>query len=176
MAFARSRNVDRVVVGKSRRSRWFELRHGSVVDELVRSGSGLAVEVAPSAEAEQAVVPRTGCATAMTPGPYLEGTMATACGDSGRRAGRPADRAAQRFAGLRGAGVCSPPRAHGLVPSLWVSALSVACFSFFFLPPLDQFTISDPANVMALFLFVVVAIIASALAARTRTQTEIGPP
>ena len=50
LAFARSRNATRVVVGKSRRSRWFELRHGSVVDELVRSGSGLAVEVAPSGD------------------------------------------------------------------------------------------------------------------------------
>ncbi len=42
LAFARSRNATRVVVGKSPRSRWFELRHGSVVDELVRSSSGLA--------------------------------------------------------------------------------------------------------------------------------------
>ena len=50
LAFARSRNATRVVVGKSQRSRWFELRHGSVVDELVRSGSGLAIEVAPSGE------------------------------------------------------------------------------------------------------------------------------
>ena len=50
LAFARSRNATRVVVGKSRRSRWFELRHGSVVDELVRSGSGLAIEVAPSGD------------------------------------------------------------------------------------------------------------------------------
>src|SRR6185312_1458351 len=48
LAIARSRNVTRVVVGKSHRSRWFELRHGSVVDELVRSGSGLAIEVAPT--------------------------------------------------------------------------------------------------------------------------------
>ena len=50
LAFARSRNATRVVVGKSRRSRWFELRHGSVVDDLVRSGSGLAIEVAPSGD------------------------------------------------------------------------------------------------------------------------------
>src|SRR5439155_3187271 len=50
LAVARSRNATRVVVGKSQRSRWFELRHGSVVDELVRSGSGLAVEVAPSGD------------------------------------------------------------------------------------------------------------------------------
>src|SRR5437762_1458267 len=34
LAFARSRNATRVVLGKSQRSRWFELRHGSVVDEL----------------------------------------------------------------------------------------------------------------------------------------------
>src|SRR5258706_211196 len=39
---------------------------------------------------------------------------------------------------------------HGLVPSLWVSALSVLCFNFFFLPPLYQFTIADPANLLAL--------------------------
>jgi two-component system sensor histidine kinase KdpD len=25
---------------------------------------------------------------------------------------------------------------HGLVPSLWVSALSVLCYNFFYLPPL----------------------------------------
>ena len=61
---------------------------------------------------------------------------------------------------------------HGLVPSLWVSTLSVLAFNFFFLPPLYQFTIRDPANVVALFFFMFVAIAASALAARTRSQTE----
>ncbi|HZB53197.1 MAG TPA: ATP-binding protein, partial [Reyranella sp.] len=61
---------------------------------------------------------------------------------------------------------------HGLVPSLWVSALSVLCYNFFYLPPLYELTIRDPANVVALFFFMVVAIVASALAARTRSQTE----
>ena len=61
---------------------------------------------------------------------------------------------------------------HGLVPSLWVSGLSVLAYNFFFLPPLYQFTISDPANVVALFFFMLVAVVASALAARTRSQTE----
>ena len=45
LAFARARNATQVMVGKSRRSRWFEMRHGSVVDRLVRSGSGIAIEV-----------------------------------------------------------------------------------------------------------------------------------
>ena len=79
LAFARSRNATRVVVGKSRRSRWFELRHGSVVDELVRSGSGLAIEVAPSGDTSKTVTPTDWLLSApRTPGPYLEGALTTA--------------------------------------------------------------------------------------------------
>ena len=37
LAFARANNVTHIVVGKSERSRWFELLHGSVVHDLVRS-------------------------------------------------------------------------------------------------------------------------------------------
>ena len=172
VAFARLRNATRVVVGKSRRSRWFELRHGSVVDELVRSGSGLAVEVAPSADGEQKAGPRDWLRDVpLTPGPYLEGSLATAVATV---AGVLIDRliVLPNISLVYVLPVLFSAARHGLVPSLWVSALSVACFNFFFLPPLYQFTIADPANVMALFLFVVVAVIASALAARTRTQTE----
>ena len=61
---------------------------------------------------------------------------------------------------------------HGLVPSLWVSALSVLSYNFLFLPPLYKFIIADPANVVALLFFGFIAIVASTLAARTRTQTE----
>ena len=61
---------------------------------------------------------------------------------------------------------------HGLVPSLWVSGLSVLSYNFFFLPPLYQFTISDPANVVALFFFMFVSVAASALGTRSRAQAE----
>ena len=172
LAFARQRNATRVVVGKSRRSRWFELRHGSVVDELVRSGSGLAVEVAPSGDREEATgakdwlrdVPRT-------PGPYLEGAMTTAMATA---IGVLIDRliVLPNISLIYVVPVLAAAARHGLVPSLWASGLSVLCFNFFFLPPLYQFTITDPANVLALFFFMVVAAIASALAARTRIQTE----
>jgi two-component system sensor histidine kinase KdpD len=172
LAFARSRNATRVVVGKSRRSRWFELRHGSVVDELVRAGSGLAVEVAPSGEGEQKSGPRDWLRDVpLTSGPYLEGALGAAMATA---IGVLIDRliVLPNVSLVYVLPVLFSAARHGLVPSLWVSALSVACFNFFFLPPLYQFTIADPANVMALFLFVVVAVIASALAARTRTQTE----
>src|SRR5712672_691739 len=79
LAFARARNATRAVVGKSQPSRWFELRHGAVVDQLVRSGSGLAIEVAPSGDAPAPSGPTDWLFTVpLTPGPYLEGALTTA--------------------------------------------------------------------------------------------------
>ncbi|TAJ33830.1 MAG: sensor histidine kinase KdpD, partial [Reyranella sp.] len=126
VAFARSRNATRVVVGKSRRSRWFELRHGSVVDELVRSGSGLAVEVAAAAEAERASGPRDWLRDVpTTPGPYLEGALTTAAATA---IGVLIDRliVLPNISLVYVLPVLAAAARHGLVPSLWVSALSVA--------------------------------------------------
>ena len=172
LAFARARNATRVVVGKSRRSRWFELTHGSVVDELVRSGSGLAIEVAPSDAGKTPVgaadwlsdIPRS-------PGPYLEGVLTTA---SATALGELIDAYIDlpNISLVFVVPVLIAAARHGLVPSLWVSALGVLSYNFFFLPPLYKFTIQDPANIVALFFFMVVAIVASTLAARTRSRTE----
>jgi two-component system, OmpR family, sensor histidine kinase KdpD len=172
LAFARSRNATRVVVGKSRRSRWFELRHGSVVDELVRSGSGLAVEVAPSGDKAEPPGPvdwLMGAPRAV--GPYLEGVLTTAAATG---AGILVDSYIKlpNISLVYVVPVLVAAARHGLVPSLWVAGLSVLSYNFFFLPPLYQFTIADPANVLALFFFMFVAILASALGTRTRAQTE----
>ncbi len=170
VAFARARNATRVVVGKSRRSRWFELRHGSIVDALVRSGSGLAVEVAPSVDKPQPSRSRDWLRDIpTTPGPYLEGVLSVALATG---VGVLIDRmiVLPNISLVYVLPVLASAARRGLVPSLFVSALSVLCFNFFFLPPLYQFTISDPANLVALFLFMVVATVASALAAHTRTQ------
>jgi two-component system sensor histidine kinase KdpD len=172
LAFARTRNATRVVVGKSRRSRWFEFRHGSVVDELVRSGSGLAIEVAPSDAGKTPVgaadwlseIPRS-------PGPYLEGVLTTAVATA---LGKLIDDyvVLPNISLVFVVPVLIAAARHGLVPSLWVAALSVLSYNFFFLPPLYKLTIHDPANIVALFFFMFVAIVASTLAARTRSRTE----
>lgn len=172
LAFARARNVTRVVVGKSRRSRWFELTHGSVVDELVRNGSGLAVEVAPAADGPEPPGPTDWLLGAPRRiGPYLEGVLTTALATG---LGKLVDSliVLPNISLVYVVPVLIAAARHGLVPSIWVAGLSVLCFNFFFLPPLYEFTISDPANVVALFFFMFVAIAASALAVRTRTQTE----
>jgi two-component system sensor histidine kinase KdpD len=172
LALARTRNATRVVVGKSRRSRWFELRHGSVVDALVRSGSGLAVEVAPSSDKPEPRQPIDWLFDApRTVGPYFEGVLTTAVA-TGVGVLIDTHINLSNISLVYVVPVLIAAARHGLVPSLWVSALSVLCYNFFFLPPLYEFTISDPANVVALFFFMFVAVTASALGTRTRAQAE----
>jgi two-component system sensor histidine kinase KdpD len=61
---------------------------------------------------------------------------------------------------------------YGLLPSLYASFLSVAAYNFFFLPPLYTFTVADPANVMALVVFGLVAVLTSHLAAVSRNRLD----
>src|SRR5215471_7869094 len=45
IGYAHSHNVTQIVIGKSSRSRWFEILHGSVVHELVRRSGSISVHV-----------------------------------------------------------------------------------------------------------------------------------
>src|SRR6202042_3741838 len=45
MRYAQSNNVTQIVIGKSARSRWFEMVHGSVVHDLVRRSGNISVHV-----------------------------------------------------------------------------------------------------------------------------------
>src|SRR5580704_16710612 len=45
IAYAHDRNVTQIIIGKSTRSRWFEILHGSVVHDLVRRSGNISVHV-----------------------------------------------------------------------------------------------------------------------------------
>lgn len=61
---------------------------------------------------------------------------------------------------------------YGLLPSLYASFLAVAAYNFFFLPPIYTFTVADPANVVALAVFGLVAVLTSHLAAVGRSRLD----
>ena len=46
------------------------------------------------------------------------------------------------------------------------------CYNFFFLPPVYNFTITDPTNIAAFFFFMLIAILVSNVAARVRSQAD----
>ncbi|MEJ5978221.1 sensor histidine kinase KdpD [Novosphingobium sp. PS1R-30] len=168
--FVTDARATQLIVGKSNRSRWFELRHGSVVDRLVRETPDIAVHVLPMREgaAPQPASPRSRAAWGQPQG-YLAAlalvVMVTLFGTLITGHGRttnigllylvPVMVAATRY-GLR-TGVVT-----GLVSSL--------AYNFFFIPPTHTFTIQDPQNIITVLVLLGVAVVSSQLAARVREQ------
>jgi two-component system sensor histidine kinase KdpD len=56
--------------------------------------------------------------------------------------------------------------------AILVSVVAMLALNFFFLPPVGTFTIADPQNWVALFVFLIVAVIASNLSAAAQDRTR----
>jgi two-component system sensor histidine kinase KdpD len=60
----------------------------------------------------------------------------------------------------------------GSRPAVIASLLGVMCFNFFYLPPVGRWTIDDPDNWVALFVFLVTAVTAGQLSAHANRRAE----
>lgn len=161
-----------LIVGKSQRSRWFEFRHGSVVDRLVRETPDVAVHVLPM--------------------PKVEG------GQSVRRnPGRWGEPSGYAWTSLMVAGVTAFGSAlfhildlgnvallyllpvmmaaslFGLRTGLFAGLASSVAYNFFFLPPTGTLTISNPENVISVLVLLGIAIATSQLTSRVRAQADL---
>ena len=174
LAYARENNATQIIIGKSTRSRWFEMLHGSVVHDLLRKAGNISVHViAGAGEAVPAKPVKSPAGMeSIDPIPYALSTVLVA-------AALGVALLISQFVDLDNislvflAAVLASAVRYGAGPSVFAALLSVACYNFFFLAPLYTFTIADPANVVALFFFMVVALLTSSLTARTRTQAVI---
>jgi len=171
LAYAKANNVTQIILGKSMRSRWFELLHGSVARDLMREAGNIGVQIV-AAEGEP--VPEKTIETRVEGEgfdfvPYLVNTLTVAAALGIALA---IDRLVQlpNISMVFLSAVLFSSIAYGLWPSLYATLISVLAYNFFFLPPIYTFTIADPANVVALLFFGVVAVLTSNLTARTRSQ------
>jgi len=161
-----------VVIGKSRRSWWFELRHGSVVDRLVRTLDGVAVHVMPittsgDAVAETATVRKSATRGIFAGLAFVALTTAVAVLVAPSLGVNSVDL-------LYLIPVIATATLFGLRASLVATLAAALAYNFFFLPPLYTFTIADPQNVVTLLVLTVVAVVASQLAGRLRREANIG--
>src|SRR3954470_6955685 len=174
IAFAHANNVTQIVIGKSTRSRWFEIMRGSVVHDLVRRSGNISVHVIAGDELAAEAVPKKTVATAVrpepfNPRPYLMALVivAVALGFA---------KLIQPVFGIENVdlvfltAVVGVAVRFGLWPSLLASVAASLCYNFFFLPPIHTFTITDPTNIAAFFFFMLIAVLVSSLAARVRNQ------
>jgi two-component system sensor histidine kinase KdpD len=172
--YARANNVTQIVVGKTTRSRWFEILYGSVVHDLVRKSGNISVHVIAGTDVESQEPARGALhaeqqSEARQVAPYGIALLAVAA----------ALGAAQLVHPLLGMetvdlvfllAVLGVAVRFGLAPSLLASIAASLCYNFFFLPPIYTFTITDPINVASFVFFTVVAVVVSNVAARVRTQ------
>jgi len=176
IGFARANNVTQIVLGKSTRSRWFEIVHGSVVHDLVRRSGNISVHVIAGDQLEGEPIPRKTLRTAeqapaFEPLPYLAALLAVAL------ALGLSEVLQYAFGGIETVdlvfltAIVVIAVRYGLLPSLAASVAASLCYNFFFLPPIYTFTITDPVNIAAFLLFTIVAVIVSHVAARGRAQT-----
>jgi two-component system, OmpR family, sensor histidine kinase KdpD len=175
ISFAQANNVTHIIVGKSTRSRWFEILHGSVVHELVRRSGNISVHVIAGEELARDPIPKKTVRPAedsapFDPWPYVAALLAVA-------AALGIGELIEPFLGIENVdlvfltAVVSVAVRYGLWPSLFATVLSSLCYNFFFLPPIYTFTITDPTNVGAFVFFTIVAIVVSHFAARGRSRT-----
>ncbi len=171
--FAHANNVTQIIIGKSTRSRWFEIMRGSVVHDLVRRAGNISVNVIAGDElagtAPKQTVRTADRSEPFDPRPYLMALGIVAIGLGAAELIRP-------IFGIENVdlvfltAVVSVAVRFGLWPSLLASVAASLCYNFFFLPPVYTFTITDPTNVAAFFFFMLIAILVSNLAARVRRQ------
>ena len=174
-AFLIDARATQLIVGKSQRSRWFEWRHGSVVDRLVRETPGVTVHVLPidavgpaparASRRTRAAIwgSRTGYLLATT---MVAGITAVASAlfhvlDLGN------------VALLYLLPVMAAASLYGLRTGLFAGIASSLAYNFFFLPPTGTLTVSNPENVVSIFVLLGVAVATSQLTSRVRAQADI---
>ncbi len=174
LGYAQSSNATQIIIGKSTRSRWFELLNGSVVHDLIRRSGNISVHViAGDALAEEPISKKMVRAAEVShppdPRPYLVALIAVAIALG-------AGLVIQAWLGIESVdlvfltAVVGVAVRYGLLPSLAASVAASLCYNFFFMPPIYTFTIADPTNVTAFFFFIVMAVLVSNVAARVRLQ------
>lgn len=175
-SFLDDARATQLVVGKSARSRWFELRHGSVVDRLVRETPGVAVHVLPHEEHPKEtgrVRSRQPARNAWgSPTGYVVSALFVAAFTA-------LAVTVHSFGGLTNVAlvylipVLAAASLYGMRTGVFTGIVSALAYNFFFLPPIYTFTIEDPENVLTVVVFIAVAIVTSQLAARVRVQANL---
>jgi two-component system, OmpR family, sensor histidine kinase KdpD len=176
LGFARANNVTQIVLGKSSRSRWYELLYGSTVHELVRAAGNISVHVIAGDDIEGEPIPKKTVKTGKKREPfewrpYVMAVLALVAAVG-------AAELTSSFLGIESVNlifltaIVGVAARFGLWPSLFASIASSLCYNFFFMPPIYTFTVADPNNLANLLFFTILAIVVSNLAAQARRQAD----
>ena len=175
LAYARERNITRIVTGKTRRQRWKERFGGALLDALVRGSGGIEILAITGAEEDEGQPRPAGPEPHRSPArEYLAAAgivvVPTVVGILVRNAGvlvPPID-AAMLY--LLAVVVAASRFRRG--PSLVASLVGIASFDYFFVHPFYTFSVADVRYVLTFGVMLVVALVMGNLTGRIRNQAE----
>jgi two-component system sensor histidine kinase KdpD len=174
LRLARFENVTQIVIGRSAGGLFSEIFRRSLPHELVRRAEDIAVHVVtgrvesirPLRRLRLPIEPIRGIM------PYVWSALAVAAAIGLGEAMTmltPFPNLSMIFL----MAVLFPAVIFGIWPAIYASVLSFLAYNFFFIEPLYTFTVAEPYELFALFVFLAVAVITSALAGRARDQARI---
>jgi two-component system sensor histidine kinase KdpD len=171
LAYARARNVSKIIVGKPARSLWKRIVLGSIVDALVRGSGEIDIYVISGEKAPEA-------ARFTLPGPRRSDWRGYGLSLATVALCTAIAWAMFPYFGLSNLvmayllGVVAVATRAGRGPTVLASVLSVAAFDFFFVPPYFTFAVSDTEHLITFAVMLIVAIVTSGLTVRIRAQAE----
>ncbi len=168
LAYARERNVTRIVIGKPKQPVWRRLITGSIADTLIRGSGEIDISVisgeGAAAGGSRPVQPRRP--------PWRDYAIAmgvvSACTALGWAMFPYFERDNIVMAYLLGVVVVASRAPLG--PAILASVLSVGSFDFFFVTPYYSFAVSDTQYLVTFAVMLVVAVVISNLTSRMRAQ------
>ncbi|MDA8434301.1 MAG: sensor histidine kinase KdpD, partial [Nitrospiraceae bacterium] len=171
LAYARSRNVTKIIVGKPTHPRWKDKLFGSMLDEMVRGSGGIDIYAisGDTGEPLPQVRAKPGRRPAMRN--WLTGVATVACCTGAAFLMRPYFEVVD-LAMIYLLGVVFAASQTGKGASLFVTFLSVAAFDFFFIPPYYTFAVSDVRYLVTFGVMFTVAYVISRLTHRVRDQAN----
>jgi two-component system, OmpR family, sensor histidine kinase KdpD len=165
---ARQLRASQIVIGKSRRSRWFEWRHGSIAQDVIRRARDVAVHVVPLAEADEK--------PGKTRDPYSQRdnliAFLTVAATVGLIHLALPLLSVSAIDLLLLVPVILSATLLRMRAGLWSALWAALSYNFFFIEPLHTFTIHSPADVVTFVVLALVASVIGGLAGKVRRQAE----
>jgi two-component system sensor histidine kinase KdpD len=171
LKFARKENVTQIIIGRAQKSFFARIFRKTLADDLIRSASDIGVQVL-AGESEVMATPRPHILIKW-PKLFWEVTSAIIATASAVVIGELLGHlmplpnlsmiflAAVNFCALR----------FGMRAAILTSLLSFGAYNFFFIEPIYTFSVAEPHELFALFVFLIVSIFSGSLAGRFSEQS-----
>lgn len=172
--YARTRNVTKILIGKTNQPRWRRLISGTVVDEVLEQSGDIDVYVIHGELEKRELTSRRPSKSSPGNLAYLASVAwicAAGCAAYGFRWIHVADAEANTVM-LFLAAVAWTAFRYGRRPAILASILAVLGFDFFFVPPYHTFAVTDAQYVVTFAVMLVIGLVISTLTSRLKAQIE----